>query len=319
MGGTDVLTGCDVSWWQGGALSAPDGMSFALAKATEGAGFKDPAYDRHMSAIRAHPDLVPGAYPFLRPDLGNSPESEAEWFWRVIEAGPGGAQGLLLPADLEVGSGPLLGHRDRFCARLQTLAAGAPVGWYSYSSFIRTHALNAPTSYWGFLAWPDSNGPLPAVNFQVVMQQYGLRSVPGIGGMVDANRFFGSLADLRALTVGGSVAPPEDLALEDVMPLTIERPDGSGEDQFAVMPDGKLHHVFFAADGSDPKWDDDCPGEWAAVGKARWFGGVLVVWAYGWAAGKGGSLWKVWWSPETGTWRGSGANDDAGRTWPSAP
>jgi GH25 family lysozyme M1 (1,4-beta-N-acetylmuramidase) len=204
--------GYDLSKWQAGAYSGGGGFTFGLAKASEGNGYADPTYGRHLTAIKAH-GLVPGAYHFARPDLGNSPEAEADWFLRVV----GDPRGLLLALDLEVGSGSLGGWRDRFCDRVQG-RVGRPCWWYSYSNFVNTRGLNtAGADYPFWLAWPDANGALPRFSFGgVSMQQYGLTGVPGISGDVDANRFFGSLDQLRRLTVGGAeedMTPDQDAKL----------------------------------------------------------------------------------------------------------
>lgn len=220
------LAGFDVSQWQAGAYAGGGGFSFGWAKASEGVGYADPSYQRHISAIRAH-GLVPGAYHFARPDLGNSPENEADWFLRVV----GDPAGMLLALDLEVGSGDLLGWRDRFCGHLEALTGGYACGWYTYWSFALSHSLNAPTPYWGWLAWPDANGPMPGAHFSVSMQQWGLTSVPGIAGQVDANRFPGSLDELRALTVGGG-----HMALDPNDPVIVDLRNRLGGIQYFIDP-----------------------------------------------------------------------------------
>lgn len=199
---SSVISGFDVSKWQPSVYAGGGGFAFGLAKATEGNGYADIMYTPHLAAIRAH-GLIAGAYHFARPDLGNSPEAEADWFLAVV----GDPTGLLLALDLEAGGGNLQSWRDRFCDRVEQ-RAGKPCWWYSYDHFVRLHSLNTagtPYPYWA--AWPDSNGQLPTYNFgPPVMQQWGLTGVPGIGGQIDANRFFGSVADLGALTIGGGGA-----------------------------------------------------------------------------------------------------------------
>ncbi len=194
-----MLAGFDVSKWQGGAYSGGGSYSFGIAKASEGTRYRDSAYERHIAAIRAS-GVIPGAYHFAREDLNpNNPEHEADWFLVVV----GDPRGMLLVLDLEVGSGALAWWRDRFCERVHA-RCGQPCWWYSYHSFVGTHALNTSgTPYPFWLAWPNA-GPMPTYAFGAArMQQYGLTSVPGIGGSVDANRFFGSLGELRALAIGG--------------------------------------------------------------------------------------------------------------------
>ena len=198
-----VLLGSDYSAWQAGLYAGSD--AYVGMKASEGVGFQDPAFLRHMAAARARGAIL-GPYHFGRPDLGNSPEAEADWFARVVEAA-GGPAGMWPSLDLEVSGGPLAGWRDRFCDRLEARWAYTP-WWYDYWNHIYTHALNTATPYKLWLAWPDANGAFPSgLNCGPVrMQQYGLKSVPGIVGQVDANRFFGDLAQLKALTVGGPAA-----------------------------------------------------------------------------------------------------------------
>lgn len=205
-----TLEGIDVSQWQGAIdwnAVAAAGVQYAWTKVSEGVGFEDPMWAANSGPLAAPGPIIPGGYHFARPDLGNAPEAEAEWFWTTLtkRVNP---TGWLLSLDLEVGSGPLGDWRDRFCGHLSQLAQGYVPGWYDFWNQIETHALNYPTPYWGWFAWPDSNGPLPSTNFSISFQQYGLRAVAGIGGQVDADRFFGSRDQLQALTLGGIPAGP---------------------------------------------------------------------------------------------------------------
>ena len=68
-------------------------------------GFEDPQWPRNGTALVAPGPLVGGGYHFARPDLGNQPEAEAEWFWNRVIARCGTAKGLLLALDLEAGCG----------------------------------------------------------------------------------------------------------------------------------------------------------------------------------------------------------------------
>ncbi|MCH9275934.1 LysM peptidoglycan-binding domain-containing protein [Bifidobacterium amazonense] len=78
-------SGVDVSNWQGcvntsRAQSAKAaGTSFAFVKVTEGAGYTDKSADCSMTGF-ANAGIRRGVYHFARPDLGNSPEKEADWF-----------------------------------------------------------------------------------------------------------------------------------------------------------------------------------------------------------------------------------------------
>lgn len=200
------LLGFDVSQYQDGAYAGGGGFAFGLAKLTEGVGYKDPAADRHMAALLAA-GIVPGGYHFARPDLNGGTagaQAEADWFWQVATS-YGGARGMLLALDAE-SAGGWLQWCDDFLGRLSWRLDGYQGLFYSYWNWMQSHGVTPGSDLLGrsalWFAWPDANGPFP-VGLAVSMQQYGLTSVPGIAGQVDANRFFGDLSQLRALTVGG--------------------------------------------------------------------------------------------------------------------
>ncbi|MDU8981274.1 GH25 family lysozyme, partial [Bifidobacterium scardovii] len=78
-------SGVDASNWQGcitdtrAGQARRAGASFAFIKATEGAGYTDPQADCSMRGLKTA-GVRRGVYHFARPDLGNSPEAEADWF-----------------------------------------------------------------------------------------------------------------------------------------------------------------------------------------------------------------------------------------------
>lgn len=294
----EVLTGSDLSAYQDGTYAGDD--DFVGLKTTEGVGFMDPGFPRHLVNVRARPQRpLIGPYHFARPDLGNRPEGEADWFATVVEA-HGGPAGMWPVLDLEVGSGSLWDWRDRFCARLEQRWSCLP-WWYDYLHHIATHALNTPTPYRLWFAWPDENGPLPVLNCGPIrMQQYGLKTVPGIVGQVDANRYFGDRASLRALTVGGSAAPA---------PLS---PTSSGGDSSMVQitgADGRTHRLI-VGEPSDPDVPIVLDGEGNRGGEVHWIapsggpGGFL-----GWSGGDG----------SLGGWIAAGTLAASLWTWPDAP
>lgn len=78
-------SGMDVSKWQGcvgssqAATAKASGVNFAFVKVTEGNGYTDSVADCTMQSLKAN-GIRRGVYHFARPDLGNSPEAEADWF-----------------------------------------------------------------------------------------------------------------------------------------------------------------------------------------------------------------------------------------------
>src|SRR5690348_10467603 len=79
------LLGIDVSSFQGTGVSwttaKAGGVSFAWAKATEGAGVNDADFSFNMSNGKAA-GVVMGAYHYCHSEL-NSPATEASHFWSI--------------------------------------------------------------------------------------------------------------------------------------------------------------------------------------------------------------------------------------------
>jgi len=199
-----ALSGIDVSAFQGVVDwdQAKTGNSFVLVKATEGVGFTDPLFARNWAELK-RVGLVRGAYHFARPDLGDTPQSEADWFLSVVQPGPGD----ILALDLEVGTGDLSAWAQGFLDHVRNSLGGYRPLFYSFYAFMGTHGLFVPAlaenGLW--LAWPDANGPLPSVEPwpRVAFQQYGQGPTPGIQGDTDLDRFFGDAAALRQYSIGG--------------------------------------------------------------------------------------------------------------------
>jgi hypothetical protein len=237
-------TGFDCSQWQNGEYAGGGGFAFGIAKLTEGVGYKDPAADRHMAAILRQA-IIPGGYHFARPDLNGGVSgayAEADWFWTVATS-YGGARGMLLGQDAESAGGSAA-WCDAFTGRLAWRLGGYLAPFYSYWSWMTTRgivgsAVLQRSALW--LAWPDSNGALPRLS--VSIQQYGLTSVPGLVGQVDANRFFGTIADLRALTVGAGVAPVAATA------TTSDSSEGSMVILRHPAAPERLDHIWIDTDG----------------------------------------------------------------------
>lgn len=77
-----MLKGIDVSNWQGSMNFA--GNDFVIMKASEGINFKDKMLDKHYNNVVASHINCYGFYHYARPDLGNTPESEADYFLSLV-------------------------------------------------------------------------------------------------------------------------------------------------------------------------------------------------------------------------------------------
>lgn len=79
-----MLTGIDISKWQGAGFNLDVADDFVIIKATEGTGYVDPLCDKFYQQAKAK-GLLRGVYHFARPDLGNSGAAEAEYFVSQIK------------------------------------------------------------------------------------------------------------------------------------------------------------------------------------------------------------------------------------------
>lgn len=75
-----MLKGIDISNYQ---ADTPSGYDFYIIKASEGVGWKDPKLDSHFNKVKTMTDLY-GFYHYARPDLGNTPEQEADYFLSLV-------------------------------------------------------------------------------------------------------------------------------------------------------------------------------------------------------------------------------------------
>ena len=92
-----MLKGIDVSSHQKAMDMSTYPCDFVICKATEGTGYVNPFCDIHYQQAKSSGKLL-GVYHYARPDTGNSPEAEADYFLRNITGYIGEA---ILALDLE--------------------------------------------------------------------------------------------------------------------------------------------------------------------------------------------------------------------------
>ena len=208
--------GVDVSNWQGcvnaAALKA-DGADFLIAKVTEGNGYTDPVGDCNIQAA-IDAGMYTGAYHFARPDLGNSPEAEADWFLSqtvgyraqhvlpILDWEPGGAyNGWTWWAKrwLIYMSGSVVTSNDWS----EVVAADYGLWLAAYPNGYAAETIREA----GSPTWSTGQWPFAAV-WQYTSSAYG----GGIGPL-DANTFYGD-ATTWAAYAGGNPAQPDGSAVD---------------------------------------------------------------------------------------------------------
>jgi lysozyme len=207
-----TLEGVDVSVYDGTvdwAQLKASGRAFAIAKATEGASFKDTQFPTNWTAMKSA-GIVRSAYHFFHCDT--DPAAQATFFLGVM--------GALEPGDLP----PSLDFEDTTtCApstgialAIQWLDAVAsatgtrPILYTSVnvlSGFENTQSLAGHGQLWVAsrgVTCPNLPAPFTAWSFW----QYSLTGtapgLPNSNGMADLDQFNGDLGALLGLTVGGS-------------------------------------------------------------------------------------------------------------------
>lgn len=191
-----MIKGIDISKWQGKPNFdlVRTATEFIILKASEGVGYKDPEFDRNRSEAK-RVGLLIGYYHFARPDLGNSPEAEVEWFSKVIGTPEPGA---VLVLDIEVPHNDLVGWSKRFLENLSGRLGGyKPLIYLNKSQIVGNNWKSVIDQNYGvWVAYYDNNpGGLPfAIPWPTLaIKQYTSQGrVPGISGNVDMNTFFGT-------------------------------------------------------------------------------------------------------------------------------
>jgi lysozyme len=230
----DYLLGIDVSHHQGDVdhlQVAQSGMLFCVVKATEGRDYEDPKFASNIARIREvleqGYEYYPGAYHFARPDSdgGNAEDgrAEAEDFCDAVERVCGSILGNFMPPalDFEKYSESDANENipwieawievvERRLGRSPMIYTGANVWRYEVGNTDRFIDYPLWQVYYSGVASQPPQMPWPSWT----MWQYSgggsyqhHPDVPGVG-VVDVNRWYGSLEDLRRFAHAPTAPPP---------------------------------------------------------------------------------------------------------------
>jgi lysozyme len=201
-----TLRGVDVSEYQGSVdwgAAAASGLSFAIARVSDGTGTLDPDFAANWSGIKSA-GLVRGVYQFFR--ASEDPTAQANLL--VSTVGTLDPGDLSPVADVEVMDGEsgatLVANLATWVARIQTLTGRTPM---IYASPGFWDALPDTGQFANLGSWVADWGPscpdtsTPWTNWQF-WQYADDGSVSGISGAVDLDYFNGTLAQLQALGGG---------------------------------------------------------------------------------------------------------------------
>ena len=269
---TEYIEGIDVSYHQGDVdhqQVADSGMKFCIVKATEGRDYEDPKFQQNIEGIEAVERdgtsvYYPGAYHFARPDSVGGYEdgrAEAEDFCNVVERVCGDISESFMPpaldferyseSDQDENIPWIEGWIETVEQRLKRkpmIYTGANVWRYEVGNTARFvdyplwqvyysgQATQPPAMPWpSWSLWQYSGGG----NFQHHPP------VPGVG-VVDVNRFYGSVDDLIAFA-NPSITPEKTWPSP---PPTVDLNDFRGEySVYVARIQGLLLSYNYGPDG----------------------------------------------------------------------
>lgn len=225
-----MLRGIDLSQYQGQPNfdSLKLGVDFIILKASEGTGYKDPQFDRNKSECR-RVGIPVGFYTFARPDLGNTPQTEAAWFLNCVGELK---EGDILFLDIEVVYTDLVNWSKQFLDAVSAKLNGYKPLIYLNKSQIQSNSWKPVVdgNYGLWCAYYDNDPtglpfdtPWPAVAFK---QYSSSGTIDGINGKVDMDSFFGDLVALKKY--GVQIVPvPTPIPPTPLPPTPIPTPPGS--------------------------------------------------------------------------------------------
>ena len=248
-----MLKGCDISHWQSN-FDAFNSVDFAIIKATEGVGYKDPAFDTLYQRAKNSGKLL-GVYHFARPDLNNSAVAEADWFVKVIRPY---VREAILVLDWESGYLGNVAWAKAFLDRVKEqtgikallYASRSPINSFDWSS-----VANADYGLWvaDYGANTGSECNRPVVKwwpFYILWQYTSNGRVAGYNGNVDLNNFYGDAETWRKYATSESnpkpapapVPEPAKKTNEQLADEVLEGKWGNGEERKKRLTDAGYNY-----------------------------------------------------------------------------
>ena len=239
-----MLKGIDISHWQEGIDLGAIDVDFVIIKATEGNGYTDVMCDTFYQKAKSLGKKL-GVYHFARPDLGNSPEEEADWF---IKETLGYHKEAMLVLDWESGDLTNVAWAKAWLDRVYSKTGVKPVIYMSASvmhSADWSSVVNADYGLW-VANYGTNNGtaqesvfdryPLKYWSFYALWQYTSKGRLNGYNGNLDLNYFSGDSSAWDKYA-GGSLSsskpsnPVETKSTDDLAREVIAGKYGNGEDR----------------------------------------------------------------------------------------
>lgn len=215
-----AMNGIDISQWQKGLSLANIQADFVIIKATEGVGFTDPQFHNFIEQALTLGKRI-GVYHFARPyaQAFNTPKSEADWFYRVVQPYIGR---VMLILDWEAERKNDTAWAKQWLDRVYELSGVRPV-FYSYESCVNSYNWSAVAKEYAL--WvaryrdyvPDYNydmsgaGQKPNVKWwtnYLMWQWTSSGRLNGWNGNLDLDIFYGDNEVWKAYIIAGDADQP---------------------------------------------------------------------------------------------------------------
>lgn len=234
-----ALKGIDISHYQNGINIANLDVDFVVCKATEGVGYVDECCDKfYQQAKKVGKKL--GVYHFARPDLGNSAETEAEWFLKNIK---GYINEAILVLDWERGNLNNPNWVKAFCDKVKNETGVKPIVYMSASpanSYDWSSVIKGDYGLW-IASYGSNNGQAnKAPNsgkwpFYCMWQYTSKGRINGYNGNLDLNYFYGTKEAWDKYAGGspstGNTSKPAEKSIDELAQEVIQGKYGNGQDR----------------------------------------------------------------------------------------
>jgi lysozyme len=206
MSNGTFLEGIDVSHHNGvidWKTTLSSGISFVYMKATEGTAMKDSQFATNYAFLK-NSGIPRGAYHFFHPAL--DPDEQSQNFLSVVATLEPGDLPPALDIEVTDGKSPatIIEGVHRWLDAVQAALGRMPV-IYTRESFWDTGLGDTRGEFAQYPLWVAHYTEKPAPNIPSGFTDYTLwqysesRTIAGVDGNVDMNRFNGALADLQSL------------------------------------------------------------------------------------------------------------------------
>lgn len=239
-----MLKGIDISHHQKGIDLGAIDTDFVIIKATEGNGYTDEMCDTFYQKAKSLGKKL-GVYHFARPDLGNSPEAEADWF---VKETLGYHKEAMLILDWESGNLQDTTWARKWLDRVYSKTGVRPVIYMSASVMRSANWGDVVAGDYGL--WVANYGtndgtaqesvfdryPLKYWSFYALWQYTSTGKLNGYSGNLDLNYFSGDSSTWDKYAGGNPSSskpsnPVETKSTDDLAREVIAGKYGNGEDR----------------------------------------------------------------------------------------